>query len=355
MFFALNPQSLYFADYIFTYCYFHKNKQKTLSVINHCTGYMKHLPKKKYVDTMGYALRNYFSSECIYPFYASYKITHKCGLKCEFCNVWQEKTPDLPKEDVFKVIDNIARSSIIVLSIEGGDPLLRKDLGEILEYAYKKPFILFFTTNGHLLDKRPMEEYGKNIDYLHISIDEGHGNLKFLDRLTEFQSYGPEICIQIVVTKDTVSNLEEKVKRIFEVGARTVVMPACHLDGTDDYYPDTNIFREELIRLKKKYPNTITTPKGFLNNINKPHGCSTSSIIIDSDGGLFYPCRTIGKRIYNFTQGSFIDFLKTNDAKKARKEMEKCSRRCGWYQYFATDVFSSPFSFVSSFSPYFFK
>jgi len=316
---------------------------------------MKKLPYDKYIKTMKYAFSNYIKKECIYPFYASYKVTHKCGLKCEFCNVWMEKTPDLKTEDVFKVIDSIANSSIIVLSIEGGDPLIRKDLGEILKYAHKKPFILFFTTNGHLLNKRPMKEYGKNIDYLHISIDEGHKNLNFFDRLEEFQSYGPEICVQIVVTKQTLPNLEEKVKRVFEVNARTVVMPACHLDGTDDFYPDPKDFRKEIIELKKKYPNTITTPKGFLNNIDKDHGCSTSSIIIDSDGGLFYPCRTVGKRSYNFKEGSFMDFLKTDTAKKSRDEMKNCNRSCGWYQYFATDVFSSPISFVSSFSPYLFK
>jgi hypothetical protein len=80
--------------------------------------------------------------------------------------------------------------------------------------------------------------------------------------------------------------LEKKVKRIYEVGARTVVMPACHLDGTDDYYPNPKDFKKEIIRLKKKYPNTITTPKGFLDNIEKVHGCSTSSIIIDSEALL---------------------------------------------------------------------
>ncbi len=316
---------------------------------------MKKLPFKKYRQSLRYAFSNRLAGESIYPFYASYKITHKCSLRCSFCNVWMEDTPDLKKEDVFKVIDNIANSSIIVLSLEGGDPLMRKDLGEILEYAHQKPFYLFFTTNGHLLDKRPMDEYGKHIDYLHISIDEGHDNLEFFERLEEFQSYGPEICIQIVVTKDTMSALEEKVKRVHQANARTVIMPACHLDGTDDYYPDPKDFKEEIIRLKKTYKNTITTPRGFLDNINKPHGCSTSSIIIDSDGGLFYPCRTVGKRIYNFTEGSFIDFLKTTEAKKAREDMKNCNKRCGWYQYFATDVFSSPRSIVSSLKPYLFK
>ena len=316
---------------------------------------MKNIPFSKLIKTAGYVMQNWIAGECIYPFYASFKVTHKCSLKCSFCNVWMEKTPDLSTEEVYRVLDNLENSSIVVLSLEGGDPLVRKDIGEILEYAHKKPFILFFTTNGHLIDKRPMEEYGKNVDYIHISIDEGHENLEFFERLKEFQSYGPEICIQIVVKKQTMDAIEDKVKKVYNAGARTVIMPACHLDGTDDYYPSPEKFRNEIIRLKKKYPNTITTPIGFLDNINKPQGCSTSSIIIDSDGGLFYPCRTIGKRIYNFTEGSFIKFLRSEEAKKARKDMSQCSRCCGWYQYFATDVFSSPRSIISSISPYIFK
>jgi len=304
---------------------------------------------------MRYVAMNSLAKECVYPFYASFKVTHICSLKCSFCNVWKEKTPDLSTEEVFRVIDNIANSSIVVLSLEGGDPLVRKDLGEILQYAHQKPFYLFFTTNGHLLDKRPMKEYGKHIDYLHISIDEGHDNLEFFDRLEEFQSYGPEICVQIVVTRDTLPALEEKVKRVYEVNARTVVMPACHLDGTDDFYPDPKQFQEDILRLKEKYPQTITTPKGFLENINKPHGCSTSSVIIDSDGGLFYPCRTVGKHLYNFTGGSFMEFLRTPEAKEARTTMKQCDRSCGWYQYFATDVFASPRSLYSSLSPYILK
>ena len=313
---------------------------------------MKRLPVSKYLKTLNYAMQNKLAKESIFPFYASYKVTHHCSLKCEFCNVWMEDTPDLKTKDVKQVIDNIAQSSIVVLSLEGGDLLVRKDLGEILKHASTKPFTLFFTTNGHLLEKRPMKEYGKYIDYLHISIDEGHDNLEFFNNLELYQSYGPEICIQIVVTQDTMDKLEGKVKRIHEVNARTVVMPACHLDGTDDFYPDPSNFRILIKQLKKKYPNTITTPTGFLDNINKSHGCSTSSIIIDSDGGLFYPCRTVGERLYNFTEDSFIDFLKTDEAKKARDEMKKCSRCCGWYQYFATDVFASPFTIFSSLAPY---
>jgi MoaA/NifB/PqqE/SkfB family radical SAM enzyme len=263
-----------------------------------------------------------------------------------------EKTPELSTEGVFKILDNIAKSSIIVLSIEGGDPLMRKDLLDVLEYAHTKPFYLFFTTNGRLIDYKPMNEFCKYIDFLHISIDEGHKNLNFLESLEEFKEFGVPICVQIVVTKDSLDTLESKVKIIHKARVRTVIMPATHLENTENFYPDPKNFNDVVCRLKRKYKNTITTSNGFLNNIKKTHGCSTSSIIIDTDGGLFYPCRIVGKKAYNLTEGSLLEFLKSKTAQELREKMNLCKERCGWYQYFATDSFASPISFLSSSKPY---
>ncbi|MBN2433803.1 MAG: radical SAM protein, partial [Spirochaetes bacterium] len=112
---------------------------------------MRFLSLSKYLLITKYALSNYVNRENIYPFYASFKITHKCGLRCKFCNVWKENTLDLSTQGVCQVLHQLGQSSIAVVSLEGGDPLMRKDLGEILKYAYAQPFYLFFTTNGHLI------------------------------------------------------------------------------------------------------------------------------------------------------------------------------------------------------------
>ncbi|MEE9150338.1 MAG: radical SAM protein [Thermoplasmata archaeon] len=313
---------------------------------------MRFLPMKKYQKVMGCMATNFLTREAIYPFYASYKITNKCNMRCKFCNVWMEKTHVLPTEEVFKVLDNLANSSIALVSLEGGEPLRRKDLGEILRYAHTKPFYLFFTTNGLLLDKAPMEDYAKYIDYLHISIDEGHENLDMLERLEEFQKFAP-VCVQTVVTNEDIGTLEDKVRLIYKANARTVVMPAVHLANTDNYYPDTENFIKEIKRLKRTYKNTITTPYGFLNRINRPQGCSTSSIIIDCDGVMFYPCRIMLQKTCDLTKVSLMEYLSSEEAGRYRAQMMACNRRCGWYQYFATNSFTSLWEFFSAIKPYY--
>jgi len=301
---------------------------------------------------MRYAAANAWHREAVYPFYASYKITHKCNFRCKFCNVWKEKTPDLDTEDVKKVIDNIANSSIHVLSLEGGDPLLREDIGEILRYIDTKDMQVFITTSERDFSGYPMDEYVKYLDYLHISIDEGHRNLFMLDRLPEFIRLGIPITIQIVVTKDDIPALESKIKRCFECGAKAVVMPAVHLDDTKDYFPDTGEFSSEVLRLRRKYRNTIITPVGYLRTMDKLHNCDASSIIIDSNGEVFYPCRTRAEKAVNLTETGLMEFVRSEQAVRGRKAMAACERHCLWYQYFATRYYTNPRHAISALMPY---
>ncbi|MFQ5910469.1 MAG: radical SAM/SPASM domain-containing protein [Thermoplasmata archaeon] len=314
---------------------------------------MRILPRKK-LTTVGSSLaRNYFAGEPIYPFYASFKVTHKCNFRCKFCNVWKENTPDLSTEDVCKVLDNLGESSILVTSFEGGDPLLRDDVEDLLRYARSKPFYLLFTTSERNLEEYPMETYGKYIDFLHVSIDEGHRNLDMFDKLETFNSWGPILCVQTVVTRSDMDSLEEKVKRCHDAGAKIVVMAAVHLDNTPDLYPDPPLLKRISATLKEEYPNTIISPDQYFDKIQLDHGCSTSSVIIDSDGGLFYPCRVLGTKRANLVETSLMDYLNSDDARKMREVMGSCDRRCGWYQYFATSSFTSPVEVLSALKPYY--
>ena len=182
---------------------------------------MRKLPKKRFLEVAGRILRNKMAKEAIYPFYCSFKLTRRCNFTCSFCNCWHVKNrwTDMPTEDVKAVLDNLARSSVIVCSFEGGDPLVRDDIGELLKYQYQKPWYLLFTTSERDMQARyPMPEYGKYIDFLHISIDEGHKNLDMYDELEEYTKWGSIVTVQIVVTKNDIGALETKIRRCQDAG-----------------------------------------------------------------------------------------------------------------------------------------
>lgn len=313
---------------------------------------MRRFPLKRALEWARFLRANHKAGEACYPFYASFKITHRCHFRCRFCNVWMEKTRDVSTEEAFRILDNLGTSSVFLLTIEGGEPLLREDLGEILRVAYTKPFYILMVTSAHDLTEYPMREYCRTIDFLHISIDEGHDNLELLDGLETFRTWGSDVCVQIVVRAQDLEKLEDKVTRCCEAGVKALVMPAVHLDHTRNYFPETRMFVRTCAELKRRYPWTVITPMGYLERIQRAHGCSASSIIVDSDGGLFYPCRTLGKKPVNLLDTQLMDFIASQDAAALREVMAHCDRRCGWYQYFATDSFASFREAGSAIHPY---
>jgi MoaA/NifB/PqqE/SkfB family radical SAM enzyme len=316
---------------------------------------MRWLPPSKYAQTLKYLWYNYSHQEqgITYPFYASFKINQTCNFKCRFCNLWQEQSPGLPTTDVFKILDNLGKSSIFLLSMEGGEPLLRPDFLEVLQYTRRQPFYLMVTTSERgMTTNYPMREYCKYIDFLHISIDEGHVNLEMFDELEEYVAFGTSVCVQTVVTNKDIDRLDYKVRRCKEAGAKIVIMPAVHLEGTKNHYPEFFDFRDKVLNLKKQYPNVIITPNNFFKNIE--HGsCSTSSLVIDSDGSLFYPCRVLPYKTINLTEAPLMQFLRTQNAQKLRNVMTSCDKHCGWYQYFATSSFTSVSEAFGAIQPYF--
>ncbi len=313
--------------------------------------HIRRLPTGKYLSTLKYACANYAAKDFRYPFYCTFKVIQRCDSRCDFCDVWRKSMPDLPKEKVLKVIDNVANSSVILLSLEGGEPLLRNDLNEILEHVRTKPLYLLFTTSGKLIDQRPMKEYANLIDFLHISIDEGHKNLDLYDSLSEFVTWGPVVCAQIVVMRDYLQDLEEKVRKCHKAGAKAVVMPACHLPGTDDLLPDIDAFRNEVFHLKKAYPNTIITTDTYLNTLDVPHSCGTSSVLVEPDARLHYPCQFFEESI-DASQEPLLDFLRSKKARALRSNMKGCKLNCCCYLYFAMGPCLSFRSSLSSLIPY---
>jgi len=316
---------------------------------------MRSIPKSKYLKTARYAFENMVSGQAIYPFYCSFKVTRRCNFTCAFCNCWHVKTrwKDIPIGNVKRIMDNVARSSVVVCSIEGGDPLLRDDVEEILKYQASLPFYLLFTTSERkMADRYPMEEFGKYIDFLHISIDEGHENLDMYDDLETFTKWGPIVCVQIVVTKDTVNELEWKIKRCEEANVKAVVMAAVHLSNTKDHFPDTRILSEKGLELRRDYPGVIISPKSYFRSITQPHGCDTSSIIVDADGRLFYPCRTLEEKTIDLAESDLMEYLVSEEAAERRRQMARCDLGCAWYQYFATKSFVEPMEMLSALSPY---
>jgi len=303
-----------------------------------------------YIPTVKGLATNFIRREPVYPFYASFKLTSKCHFGCPFCNVKKNPVKDLSTNDIKVILDNLSRSSVLMTSFEGGEPLLRNDIGELLEYARSCKFYLLFTTSVKNLTKYPLEHYARFIDFLHVSIDEGHDNLEMFDLLPELSSLPLQVSVQSVVTRDTVEALDHKVELCYEYGANIVVIPAAHMNETENHFPDIGLLEKKLLYLRKKYPDTIHTPQGYFSAYRK-RKCSTASVIIAPDGRLYYPCHILQTRGPDLRYTDLTEWLSSPEAENGRKIMRECTRNCGWYQYYSIDSYTSISSVIEALKP----
>jgi MoaA/NifB/PqqE/SkfB family radical SAM enzyme len=103
------------------------------------------------------------------PHHAQWLITGKCNYHCLGCNVWEEQDKrELSTEEIKRGLDILKEAGIIELVLSGGDPLLREDIGEIIDYAVER-FVTTVYDNGSMAAKKI--DLLRKVDFVAISID----------------------------------------------------------------------------------------------------------------------------------------------------------------------------------------
>ena len=108
-----------------------------------------------------------------------WECTLSCNAKCKHCGSSAEKRKyegELTTEEIksaFKQIADSMDASKILINVTGGEPLVRQDLCEVMEYASKElGFHWGMTTNGILLNEKNIEKLkNANMESISVSID----------------------------------------------------------------------------------------------------------------------------------------------------------------------------------------
>jgi MoaA/NifB/PqqE/SkfB family radical SAM enzyme len=115
------------------------------------------------------------------PFFLAHALTFGCNSKCRMCTYWQ-LTPrmkeDLSTEEVYQLLDEAYDFGMRGYYMFGGEPLIRRDIGKIVDYAKNKGFLTTMNTNGSLLaSKAP---FLRNLDFAFVSLDYFDGYNDFI-------------------------------------------------------------------------------------------------------------------------------------------------------------------------------
>jgi MoaA/NifB/PqqE/SkfB family radical SAM enzyme len=111
-------------------------------------------------------------------------LTNRCQSKCKYCNIPLRKQKELSTKEILSLLDQLKKLGTQRIAFWGGEPLVRKDIGKLIDYAKNLGFYVTLDTNGYLVPQKLNQI--KNLDLLLVSFD---GNEKTHDRNREKGSH----------------------------------------------------------------------------------------------------------------------------------------------------------------------
>ncbi|EIM06708.1 molybdenum cofactor biosynthesis protein A [Planococcus antarcticus DSM 14505] len=152
-------------------------------------------------------------------------VTDRCNFRCSYCmpkEVFGDDYAFLPKqelltfEEIYRLTRLFVSMGVKKIRLTGGEPLLRKDLPELIKLISSVEGVedIGLTTNGLLLKRHGQALYDAGLRRLNISLDaldpelfgslngRGVGSENILEQIDYAKALGFEIKVNMVVQKD---------------------------------------------------------------------------------------------------------------------------------------------------------
>lgn len=108
------------------------------------------------------------------PICLTWELTYACNLSCSHClSASGKRRPDeLSFQEIQHLVDGWAQLGIFYVNIGGGEPMIRHDFFDIIEYTVSKNIGVKFSTNGTLINAAKARRLAA-MDYvdLQVSLD----------------------------------------------------------------------------------------------------------------------------------------------------------------------------------------
>jgi len=243
------------------------------------------------------------------------EISNKCNLNCKYCYTKErEAKQELKTEDWFKIINSLAEYNIFQVTFGGGEPLLREDMLELLDYCINHNLNIAITTNGILLSS-----FGKNTlsKFKQINVSY-HGDLKLLETCLKLLfDYKITAGINYVLSRDYVKDLIYIMRLAKQYDGEVLFLTYKPVIGDVDNVVNSDIVYSYAFQYARQgYKTAVDGISCFGKN---DEYCLQKKRFADiSSYGDVYPCSFIRESMGNILEKSFAEIW------KARGEQIKC-------------------------------
>lgn len=170
------------------------------------------------------------------PFTVAWEITRACALACVHCRataIPRRDPRELTTEEGFRVIDQVVEIGRPILVVTGGDPMMRRDVYDLLEYAVSRDLRVALSPSATaLVTRRALEKVKQSgVHMVHISLDGSEPAVhdafrgvkgsfaRTIEILTNVVDLGIPLQIGTTVSRHNLDDLPRIAERVAELGA----------------------------------------------------------------------------------------------------------------------------------------
>ena len=186
-------------------------------------------------DTAPLPLKEQFTRGLHSPICLTWELTYACNLACVHClsSSGVRDPRELSPAEARQIVDDLVDMQVFYVNIGGGEPMLRPDFFDLVDYATERKVGVKFSTNGTRLTAARARRLAA-MDYLDVQISldgadattndlvRGDGSYAAarlaMDNLAA-ADFGP-FKVSVVVTRQNVEQLDELAALADEYGAQ---------------------------------------------------------------------------------------------------------------------------------------
>ena len=297
------------------------------------------------------------------PITVNWTLTFRCNFSCMHCYSRVEKADELSTAEVKEIMKKVAAYKVPFINFGGGEPLLRKDLFELTEYATSLGFNVSMNTNAYLMDEKKAK-LAKEAGFktIGISIDSSEPEVHDTFRNTKgsharavkaarlLREEGIRLTISSVICRINHTKFEELVSQAAELDAEQISLHNYKCTGMGmtnkdelDLTPEEWMAfylkaldvksKEKRVRISMDDPITASIHKSPEAAIVKGSTCGKLSLNIRANGDVT-PCGFIPVVIGNLLKDDLKDLWDNApvlDKMRNKKPREKC-KTCKHYE-----------------------
>src|SRR4051794_33002273 len=158
------------------------------------------------------------------PICLTWELTYGCNLACVHClsSSGRRDPEELTTSELFGVVDELAAMQVFYVNVGGGEPTLRSDFWELLDYAVANKVGVKFSTNGSRITPSAAARLAAT-DYVDVQISIDGANASTNDKVRGAGSFDVattamgrladagfgEFKVSVVVTRDNANQLDD--------------------------------------------------------------------------------------------------------------------------------------------------